>query len=136
MANTEQVQRLLASVGENNGCTSWNLWRSEHPQEKIDLSKAQLSHLSLQGVNLSRANLHLAGLSEADLTGANLSETECSFALFDFADLSEANLVGARLEEASLLLVRVTDALVDEVTFAHVDTTDMIDSERVRYVSG
>lgn len=54
MANQQQVVMLLRSVSE------WNKWRSENPDVKVDLSKA-----NLRGAYLSKANLRGANLSGA-----------------------------------------------------------------------
>jgi hypothetical protein len=64
MANEEHVARL------KQGVETWNAWRRETPDIRLNLS----------GVNLHRANLTGFDLHEADLRGANLRE----------ADLSEA----------------------------------------------
>ena len=64
MAKPKQIERL------KQGVERWNKWRTEHPNEHIDLSGANLS-----GANLSGANLSWADLSWADLTGADLSES-------------------------------------------------------------
>lgn len=71
MANAEQVDRLVQSVDE------WNQWQwlSMHPEEKIDLSMADLHGADLSWANLYRADLHGASLSGADLNGAKISST-------------------------------------------------------------
>ena len=58
MAKPKQLERL------KQGVEGWNKWRTEHPDEHIDLS----------GAKLSEANLSWADLSWADLTNADLSE--------------------------------------------------------------
>jgi uncharacterized protein YjbI with pentapeptide repeats len=89
MANSKHVDIL------KNGVEVWNRWRYEdrgqtasHP----DFSKADLSRISLCGVNLSFANL-----ADAKLTGTNLS-----FANLACAYLPKANLQGARLDYVNL----------------------------------
>ena len=57
----QQLKRL------ERGVKRWNQWRKEHPDEHVDLSKADLLGVDLRGANLSRVNL-----SEALLFGANL----------------------------------------------------------------
>src|SRR6266536_2010287 len=97
MANQEQLERLKQGVGD------WNVWRKENPHERVDLSKANLSHTLLAFVDLSRADL-----SRVNLGGAVLRVTDLSG-----ADLSEANLSGAYLSRVILsdLDLRTTKGL-------------------------
>lgn len=114
MANEEQLAIL------HQGVEAWNKWREENPDEKIDLSEADLGESKLSGVNfnqarlrkanffqadlgsadLSRANLRKANLFQANLTGSNLSK----------ASLKQANLGGANLSKADLVEANFSDA--------------------------
>ncbi len=100
MANPEQLERLKQGVGD------WNVWRKENPHERVDLSKANLSHTLLAFVDLSRADLSRVNLGGAMLIEANLSGANLAGADLSEADLSMANLSGANLDGAEL---RVTD---------------------------
>ena len=129
MANEEQLNIL------KQGVKTWNKWRKENPDIKIDLSKADLREVNLSGVwlhdvdlsgvNLSGANLNGANLSEAylrwanlseaylrgaNLRGGNLSEANLSETILRRANLSEANLRWANLSEANLSDANLNDA--------------------------
>jgi len=93
MANAEQVDRLVQSVDE------WNQWQwlSMHPEEKIDLSMADLHGADLSWANLYRADLHGANLSGASLSGADLNGASLSGADLNGASLSGADLNGAKI---------------------------------------
>jgi hypothetical protein len=98
MANEEQLAVL------RRGVEPWNHWRDEHPDEVIDLQRADLresnlleANLSgadlsgavLRGANLHRANLSRAVLAQADLSKAVLTETD-----FQGADLADCQIYG------------------------------------------
>lgn len=92
MANAVHLALLKAGV------EGWNIWRGMNPEEKIDLSVADLRGADLSEANLSGANLRGANLIRADLRAANLSGADLSQ-----ANLTMANLLGADLRGASLL---------------------------------
>jgi Pentapeptide repeats (8 copies) len=77
-------------------------WRDEHPNDLVDLSKANLTSARLNGANLSGADLTAANLSGSDLIGSDLSHTKLREADFSNANLSSANLFEADLEDADL----------------------------------
>jgi len=100
MANEEQLAIL------KQGVESWNKWRAENPEVRIDLRKASLSKSNLRGADLHESVLRGADLAEADLTRANLykanlGEANLHGASLD-ANLAEAYLFGATLTEANL----------------------------------
>ena len=76
MATPEHVEMLKRSVEE------WNAWRDEHPDERPDLSEA----------NLREADLHVANLQGADLQGADLHGADLHGVDLSYAKLSHANL--------------------------------------------
>lgn len=85
----------------------WNRWRSEHPDIRPDLRRADLrgaylSRTLLRRADLSGANLSGANLSQADLSGANLHKALLSRAYLSNANLREADLIKANLREADL----------------------------------
>ena len=94
MANAEQLALLKAGV------EGWNKWREQEPDEKVDLTRADL-----RGADLIQANLGLANLIQADLRGADLSG-----ASFIGADLLQIDLSSANLREAILLRADLSDA--------------------------
>ena len=61
----QQLKRL------ERGVKRWNQWRKEHPDEHVDLSKANLLGADLRGADLSGANL-----SNADLTKTRVTEEQ------------------------------------------------------------
>ena len=84
-------------------------WLRDHPLEHdlktmqgANLSEANLSGANLSGANLSEANLSRANLSEADLSGADLSRANLFWADLSRANLSEADLFWADLSRANL----------------------------------
>jgi len=72
------------------GVKVWNHWRKEHPDEDIDLSRANLMGVDLSGADLSYADLSEANLSEADLSGANLYKANLMRTLVTEAQLKKA----------------------------------------------
>jgi len=111
MAYQEQLNII------RQGVATWNAWRKEYPETKVELSFANLSGnlsgidlgganlftanlvcLKLNGANLRGADLRVADLRGADLRGADLSETKLRGADLSRADLSEANFNNARME--------------------------------------
>ena len=99
MANEEQLALLKAGV------EGWNKWREEKPDEKIDLSKANLIGADLRGANLLLADLTGANLILANLSGANLAGAQLKGAQVDKADLSGADLRVAYLREVHFIEV-------------------------------
>jgi uncharacterized protein YjbI with pentapeptide repeats len=81
MTNPEHLKML------SQGVDTFNKWREENPDRKVDL----------KGANLIDANLIRANLSDANLNGANLSK----------ADLSNAILVGTNFTEADFTDSRI-----------------------------
>jgi len=63
MANQEHLDIL------KQGVEKWNLWKTQYPEVRPDLSNADLSNADLRETNFSRANLSGANLSRADMTG-------------------------------------------------------------------
>lgn len=101
----------------DQGVDAWNAWRLENPDEKVDLSGADLGPANLRGGTLlaaivtgaviketllGKANLHNLNLIEAKLSRADLTWTDLSGADLTRCDLSEAKLVGATLVKAKL----------------------------------
>jgi hypothetical protein len=120
MANEEQLAIL------KSGVEAWNAWRAEHPDERIDLSRADLSQ-----ADLSWANLTQADLTEADLRRANLSQTRLSKAYLGGAMLSDADLTNANLSDADLTNANLSGA---DLSGAHVAGTHL--TEAVRHGRG
>jgi uncharacterized protein YjbI with pentapeptide repeats len=73
------------------------------PQQRLDLSRTNLTLASLPGAHLAGANLLFAQLFGADLSAADLSGANLSKADLSQSDLSDAHLVGAYLFGAELV---------------------------------
>jgi uncharacterized protein YjbI with pentapeptide repeats len=72
----------------------------EQAGEPVDLSRVDLTEMSLPGADLRQINLQKSCLRGADLRGANLLE----------ADLSGANLLNAKLQDSDLRDADLKDA--------------------------
>lgn len=108
MANLEHV-RLV-----REGRKAIAQWRGLHPDERLDLSGA-----NLLSANLLAANLAGADLSNADLSGSNLYEADLSGANLLAANLAEANLSKADLSGASLYGADFTGAVCGSTTLVN-----------------
>ena len=97
MPNEGQISILRQGVG------TWNQWRQEHPQIRIDLNEADLTGANLKEANLSGGNLKEANLEGASLTGADLNEAQLTGAKLEGANLTGANLRRTRLLETCLI---------------------------------
>lgn len=104
VANKKQVAKLLESAER------WNVWRTENPDDIVDLGGADLVGRNLQRANLIGADLIGADLHGADLTrvalvgafliGANLTRADLALADLRWADLRGARLLGADLRQS------------------------------------
>jgi uncharacterized protein YjbI with pentapeptide repeats len=72
MANEEHVAQL------KKGAVSWNAWRQDNPDIRLDLREADLRSADLTGAYLVGANFRRADLSRADLSGADLTRANFS----------------------------------------------------------
>lgn len=109
MANEDHLRIL------RQGVDTWNKWRKEESDVKVDLTKANLSMANLSKANLIRADLYgadlrLADLREAKLNGANLSVTNLYKADLSRAELIRSTLIGAYLRESDLINANLMDA--------------------------
>jgi len=91
MANEKQLDLLKRSVQD------WNNWRSENPEEKIDLMSADLFQTNLSGADLHNADLRRMNLREVNLSSANLKGAQLYRANMNGVNLENANLSGANL---------------------------------------
>ncbi len=99
MSNETQL-RLL-----KKGVKDWNDWRSENPNDKIDLMSADLYKANLSGIDLHDADLRRMNLREVDLSSANLSRAQ----LYR-TNMNRVKLIGANLSEANLYRVYLGNA--------------------------
>ena len=96
MANKEHVRIVL------QGPEAIKTWRKSHPNDIMDLSKANLRELELDGADLSGANLNKAILFRSKLAYANFSKAKLTKAILVDTDLRGANLSCADLRDADL----------------------------------
>jgi len=115
VAIQEQIDMLRQEV------STWNVWRKMHPDEKIDLSYADLSYTRLHGIDLSYANLSYAKLIGANLSGTNLSEANLNEANLNRADLSYTNLKGANFFQTDLRIVNFFQADLSDANLGGAD---------------
>ncbi len=124
MANPEHVEKLAAGVA------AWNLWRTENPEVKPDLSEAVLADgLKLDGVDLSEANLKKVSIRSVSLRGAVLRKAKLDNAYLrsarlDGADLSRASLAGANLRHATLRGAKLPGAYLRRIDLSYSDLTE------------
>ena len=88
-----------------------------------DFSKASLSGIQWQGVNLAQANFRSSSLIEADLSDAILTAADLSYAnlpgiILSRADLTGANLEHAKLDRAWLESANLSEVKANEASFA------------------
>ena len=119
----------LAKLRE--GVTSWNNWRSAHPDiipelegvvlQGTDLRVANFCRANLRKSDLSRTNLRSARFMMADLSFCNLTEAQLNGADLSGAQLSGAGLTFADLQEADLAEVNFDEARIGWTTFGYND---------------
>jgi uncharacterized protein YjbI with pentapeptide repeats len=110
-------RKLLKLLTEDGGVTGWNMRVTYEPEERRDLSRANLAGMELDGIafldtNLRKANLRGADLANcmltssdlrgADLKNASLVRGEIVNVDFSGADLRGAKLASANCEESNL----------------------------------
>jgi len=94
MANVEQLNLI------KQGVESWNQWREQNTNVKLDLSESDLRQANLQKANLSHANLNKVKLQFSNLTGANLKgATGLSSSQIDLAITDKQTKLPDYLEE-------------------------------------
>ena len=74
--------------------------------QEITLTDTSLRGMSLQGVDMSRADIRRVNMQDADLSGANLTA-----AILSGADLRRTNLSGVNLSKT-----RLDGTIIDETT--------------------
>ena len=108
MANSSHVEILKAGPNE------WNEWRTANPDVRPDLAGSDFSRASLNGVNLSDANLRAAKFDRAMVCRADFTRADASGARFVGAVLRVSTFDHARLDRANL-----SNAKLDGSKFRH-----------------
>lgn len=104
MANKKHLEIL------KKGVKVWNEWRKRNPEERPNLSRADLKGAKLRGADLRRANLTEADLRGAVLNGADLRRADLSEAILWGADLIDTDLRRAELIDANLRVADLSGA--------------------------
>jgi uncharacterized protein YjbI with pentapeptide repeats len=116
MANEEQLKIL------KQGIETWNKWRGENRDTKIDLIEADLRGANLKGVYLWEANLREADLRRTNLSEANLNATHLAGANLSRASLLKSSLINAYLKGAKLIEATLNEA---DLRGARLDFADI-----------
>jgi uncharacterized protein YjbI with pentapeptide repeats len=70
------IEEQLAVLKQ--GVETWNKWRDDHPDLKVDLRGADLSRTNLNGIDFRDARLTRVDLRGASLQGAHLARANLS----------------------------------------------------------
>jgi hypothetical protein len=125
MANDDHLSILMSGV------STWNNWRSKHPEINPNLVAADLRQAKLKGANLVGANMSMANLRGADVSGgllrgtglreADLREADLTSADLSVANLTKADLSGANLSRANLSGANLSKANLSGVILGRAD---------------
>jgi TIR domain/Pentapeptide repeats (8 copies) len=110
MANPKHLKIL------KQGVKAWRAWRKENRDERIDLSREDLSYVDFSRENLYMADLNGAFLSHTNFTGAILLHANLTG-----ADLLGGRLTGARLNDAKLNFARLIVANLNGASLKHAN---------------
>ncbi len=119
MANQELVDIL-----RQGGANFWNMWRLTHPKVPLDLFKADLYGINLEGAIINRADLRGASLGEANLVGANLTRAFLVGADLHNANLSRTRLAGVDFSHANLNQAHLSEADLYATLLTSADLTN------------
>ena len=129
MANQEHLDLL------KQGVNTWNEWRFQHSEVKIDLRQADLRQADLSGAKLWNADFSGADLDddtyyyEGDFSdevplSANLSGANLDRANLDHANLYETNLSGASLFRVHLIEADLHKANLSKANLSEASIND------------
>ncbi|HEY9621677.1 MAG TPA: pentapeptide repeat-containing protein [Crinalium sp.] len=113
MANDIQLKML------KHGVARWNRWRNHNPEIQIDLNRADLSEIHLNGANFNQATLCEVNLSRAHLYKVVLDHADLSYATINDAHLGRASLVKVNLSHANLTRANLNKAELTGSTLQH-----------------
>ena len=91
MPDPEQIEAL------RHGRESWQNWREQNADKRIDLTDANLCGANLECFDLQKGNFETANLTDASLIGANLEG-----AVFRGSEFGSADFRGASMSRAIL----------------------------------
>jgi uncharacterized protein YjbI with pentapeptide repeats len=118
MANEDQLRII------RQGVDTWNKWRTENPDDDVNLVELDFIGTELYGLDLHKADLSKANLHGSDLWMANLSESNLSGANLHGADLRGANLSRANLSSTNLRGANLSGANLNEVNLRKADLSE------------
>ena len=98
-----------------NGVETWNAWRRQAEDVRVDLRGADFHEADLIGVDLHGADLKTAVLCDVTLREASLIGADLSMGDLRGADLHEANLRGADLGLTDLRLAIFYETMILDV---------------------
>lgn len=78
-------------------------WKSQHPNEKFDLSGIDLMNCSFKGLDLSEANLKKSDLRHAVFEECNFAKADLSESILANSNLINVNFANAKVVDATLL---------------------------------
>ena len=130
MANKKHVEIVLS------GAEAVRKWRSNNPEERLDLQgaslrRADLTYSDLRDANLSNADLNWADFRWADLIGSDLTGANLTRADFHKADLTNAslqcaNFTHANFEDASLVSANLSDTIFCNTRLINTDLSSAV----------
>ena len=115
MASKEHLQIL------DQGADKWNEWRSQTFGVIPDLSRANLTGISLAYVNFSVTNLKCAILKDAKLFRANFAESCLREANLSASSIIRTCFDGTQLEYADFSGAELGSSLFNNVNLSHVN---------------
>ncbi len=118
--NTRLLYRFF-QTNRCSGCDLTNVNLSNQTLNGADLSWANLNNAKLRRTNLSNANLNGTRFISADLTLANLHRSNSEDARFTNAKLEAANLTNANLKGTNFENANLTDA---DLSFANISNAN------------
>jgi uncharacterized protein YjbI with pentapeptide repeats len=117
MADEEQLRIFM------QGVDTWNKWRRQAGDIRIDLSGTYSPLANLTGIDLRGADLSRVKFQQADISGGDLREVT----------LRDADLAGVILRGTRLGGANFEDAYLWETNFINVDLSGCIGLENCRY---
>ena len=102
------------------GVKVWNRWREKHPDTIPQLAGLDLVHWSLDGINLSRADLRKAYIGSSSSRNANFERANLSEAQLDTVCFDNSRFNDADLSQSSLRNCNLNDVWLKRVNFTQV----------------
>lgn len=107
------------------GSETWDRWRTENPEVRPRLVRADLHEHNLSGLDLSKCDLTAADLRKCNLTGSSLINADLSHANLEGAALINADLTGVVLRNASMIGADLSGATVQGADLTNANLNDV-----------